>query len=328
MSLSFIYGTMNSSKTAMVIMKLKHLNSQGKNVTLIKPSVENRSGSNTIKSRAFPEPVIVDILIHSEMNDFSTLETDDYILVDEAQFLSKKNVNGLKNISNKVTVLCYGLLTDYKGELFEGSKRLVEVCDEMEEMKSTCSLCTRKSKVNAKYIVRDEERLFFETGTSEPDIGSDEKYQPMCWWCFKDTKKVNSSNKVTMFFDGGSRGNPGIAGCGAVIYDEMGNEIHAFNIKMKGDNNTNNEAEYTAFILGLSKLIEHGYTNVLIKGDSQLVIKQVNGEYKCKSQNLINFYDRAIFMLGQLDVYDIQHIPRDQNKRADELANIAMDGTK
>jgi thymidine kinase/ribonuclease HI len=323
MPLIFNYGTMNSLKTTTVILKLKQLDSQGKKVVLIKPQTPD--GSNTLKSRDLEIEVDVDILVSSNMSDFSSISDVDYVLVDDCQFMSVVNVNGLKCISDKVTIVCYGLLIDYKSELFTGSKRLVEVCDEMNEMKSTCSLCTSDAKLNAKYSIKDEARLFLETGDDVIDMGSDEKYQPMCWECFKKSKKLNNSVSVTMFFDGGSRGNPGIAGCGAVIYDESGHELSSVSFKMAGDSNTNNEAEYKAIIIGLENLLENGYLNAVVKGDSQLVIKQLTGEYKCKSPNLITFHDRAKFILTRFENVKLEHIPRALNKRADELANMAMD---
>ena len=89
----------------------------------------------------------------------------------------------------------------------------------------------------------------------------------------------------TLFFDGCSKGNPGIAGAGAVIYK---NEIELLsNIFFVGEKSTNNHAEYAGLILGLQQAVEMDIKRLLIKGDSQLVINHMNGAYKCKSPNLI-----------------------------------------
>jgi len=124
-------------------------------------------------------------------------------------------------------------------------------------------------------------------------------------------------------FDGGSRGNPGICGCGFVIY--MNNNIIAEDYCVVSENNTNNYAEYMALILGLIKANELGITNLLIKGDSKLVINQVTGKFKVKSDNLINLYIEAKKLLINFNYVAFEHIKRNLNKVADKLANKAMD---
>ena len=127
----------------------------------------------------------------------------------------------------------------------------------------------------------------------------------------------------TLMFDGGGRGNPGICGCGFVIY--MNNNIIAEDYCVVSENNTNNFAEYMALILGLIKANELGITNLLIKGDSKLVINQVTGEFNVKSDNLINLYMEAKKLLKNFNYVAFEHIKRNLNKVADKLANKAMD---
>ena len=134
-----------------------------------------------------------------------------------------------------------------------------------------------------------------------------------------DTTNIN----YTLMFDGGSRGNPGICGCGFVIY--MNNNIIAEDYCVVSENNTNNYAEYMALILGLIKANELGITNLLIKGDSKLVINQVTGKFKVKSDNLINLYIEAKKLLINFNYVAFEHIKRNLNKVADKLANKAMD---
>jgi ribonuclease HI len=123
-------------------------------------------------------------------------------------------------------------------------------------------------------------------------------------------------------FDGCSKSNPGIAGAGAVIY-KFNKEI-CYKIQFVGNNETNNVAEYTGLIIGLKEAIRLNIKSIYVEGDSLLVIKQMKGEYKVKSQNLINLYNEAKELEKQFDFILFSHIYRCQNKRADELSNLAI----
>ena len=94
-----------------------------------------------------------------------------------------------------------------------------------------------------------------------------------------------------LFFDGASKGNPGLAGAGAVIYDEEEEIWHGS--KFIGENATNNEAEYNGLIIGLNKAIDLNIKSLLVNGDSLLVINQMKGDYKVKSKNLVDLYNEA-----------------------------------
>ena len=127
--LYFRYGTMSSSKTANLLMVAHNYKQQGKRVLLIKPLIDERFGKSLIKSRCGLQSE-ADYLIEKDDDDLKiidskTLNTIEAILVDEAQFLTEKQVNSLREISYSVPVLCYGLRTDYKTKFFEGSKRLL-----------------------------------------------------------------------------------------------------------------------------------------------------------------------------------------------------------
>jgi ribonuclease HI len=123
-------------------------------------------------------------------------------------------------------------------------------------------------------------------------------------------------------FDGCSKSNPGIAGAGAVIY--RFNEEIAHTIKFVGNNETNNVAEYTGLIIGLLEAIKLNIKLLCVEGDSMLVIKQMKGEYKVKSENLINLYNQAKLLEKEFDFISFKHIYRENNKRADELSNLAI----
>jgi len=124
----------------------------------------------------------------------------------------------------------------------------------------------------------------------------------------------------TLMFDGGSSGNPGLAGAGAVIYKEnVEIWVGAFYV---GSNETNNTAEYYGVIFGLEEAVRRNIVNISVYGDSELIIKQIMGKYKVKAKHLIPLYDRVMVLVGYFDTITFNHIPRNQNTRADELSNI------
>ena len=123
-------------------------------------------------------------------------------------------------------------------------------------------------------------------------------------------------------FDGCSKGNPGKAGSGAVIYKNK-NEIWGKSLFI-GDKNTNNEAEYMGLIIGLEEAINIGVKNLYVEGDSLLVIKQMKGLYKVKAENLYKLYEKAKKLEKQFTSVSYNHVYRDKNKRADELSNMAL----
>ena len=130
--------------------------------------------------------------------------------------------------------------------------------------------------------------------------------------------------KLTIRTDGGARGNPGPAGIGVVIEDENGKilEEHA---KYLGET-TNNQAEYRAVILGLECALELGATSVIVITDSELLVRQANGEYKVKNPQLAQRYLQFKNLETRLGGHvTYRHVRREQNKRADNLANEAMD---
>lgn len=143
---------------------------------------------------------------------------------------------------------------------------------------------------------------------------------------FKKTKtkdaKVFPYKEYVMNFDGASKGNPGLSGAGAVIY-KNGEEIWS-SCKFVGTK-TNNQSEYSALILGLEGALTLGITNLSVLGDSLLVINQVNGIYKVKSDSIFNLYEEVLGLKSQFDYIDFNHVYRDYNKRADELSNLALD---
>lgn len=134
--------------------------------------------------------------------------------------------------------------------------------------------------------------------------------------------KIFPEIEYKLQFDGCSKSNPGIAGAGAVIY-KFNEEISA-KIQFVGNNETNNVAEYTGMIIGLKEAINLGIKDIVVEGDSMLVIKQMKGEYKVKSENLIKLYKEAKVLEKEFNFIIFKHIYRENNKRADELSNLAI----
>ncbi len=131
------------------------------------------------------------------------------------------------------------------------------------------------------------------------------------------------AKRVTTWVDGASRGNPGRAAIGVIINDEQG-ELMA-RISQRIGTTTNNQAEYRAIIAALEKAIELGATHVVINSDSELVVRQLNGRYRVKNAHLKPLYQKIKQLQSSLEEFTITHIPREQNKEADRLANKALD---
>ena len=195
--LYFKYGTMGSSKSAQALMAKFNYEQKGMVVMLVKPSLDNRGdgdGQPMVRSRiglSSPCEIIRPEDSFIELFDkFKAENGCDCVIVDEAQFCTTKQVDELKLLTKQVPVLCYGLLNNFRCQLFEGSKRLVELSDSLQEIKSVCR-CGRKSTVNARFIngkcVDDGPVVF---------IGGDESYENMCYWCWQDElKKARESDK-------------------------------------------------------------------------------------------------------------------------------------
>ena len=123
--------------------------------------------------------------------------------------------------------------------------------------------------------------------------------------------------------DGGARGNPGPAGYGVVIEDEVGRPIAELSEYLGPQ--TNNYAEYSGLLSALNYALRHGFKALKVVSDSELMVKQINGQYKVSSPTLKELYERAMKLIDQLDCFEIKHVLREKNREADRLANLAMD---
>jgi len=128
---------------------------------------------------------------------------------------------------------------------------------------------------------------------------------------------------IVAYIDGGARGNPGPAGYGVRVENEHGTLINEFSGFLGSA--TNNVAEYNGLLAALTYAQENGHRSVHIKSDSELLVKQMRGEYRVKNAGLQPLYERARAIARGLDRVTFEHVRREQNKDADRLANLAMD---
>ena len=131
-------------------------------------------------------------------------------------------------------------------------------------------------------------------------------------------KKLEGDNNITLYIDGAADLHSKTAGIGGVIYNSD-EEIFSFSEYLH--DSTNNEAEYGALIAGLKYLIKLNLLNPTIYSDSELIVKQVNGEYRVKNDRMITLYNEVINLLSSFSSWSLIHVLRDKNKVADKLAN-------
>ena len=135
--------------------------------------------------------------------------------------------------------------------------------------------------------------------------------------------QAKTTDFITAYCDGGSRGNPGPSGYGVSIEDAAGKPIADLSefLGVK----TNNFAEYSGLLAALEYALRHGHTRLRVVADSELMVKQMKGQYQVKSPDLRPLWEEAKRRAAKLERFEIQHVLRGKNKRADALANQAMD---
>lgn len=181
--LYFRHGAVGSAKTLNLLAVAHNYRQQGKEVLLMRPKMDVRFGEDNIRSRAGLE-VKADLLIDECTNLFDLdLENINCILVDEAQFISGWFAEHLREVTyqKQIPVICYGLRTDFRTHFFEGSSRLMELADSIEEIKTTCHFCNKKAIFNLKHV-NGKATL---DGPSV-ELGCEEKYFPVCHSCYKE----------------------------------------------------------------------------------------------------------------------------------------------
>ncbi len=158
----------------------------------------------------------------------------------------------------------------------------------------------------------------------------------LCWMAYQHPnsrdssrpKLFSSSPKTPATYlvaniDGGARGNPGPAAYGVVIKDQAGNKVVALNEYL--GHQTNNFAEYSGLLAALQYAVEHSPKALKVISDSELLVRQIRGQYKVKHPILQQLHGRAKDLIAQLEWFAIDHSYREQNREADRLANEAMD---
>ncbi len=180
--LYFRHGPMDSAKTLNLLAVAHNYRSQGKKVMLLKPRLDDRFGDRSIASRAGLEAQADLLLDDQSPLDPADFEGVDCLLVDEAQFLSTGIVEKLRKLTKEpgIPVICYGLRTDFRTHLFEGSRRLLELADSIEEVKVTCQFCNRKAILN----LRLENDGAASREGKQIELGGNERYAPVCYNCY------------------------------------------------------------------------------------------------------------------------------------------------
>ncbi len=200
--LYFRYGTMGSAKTALLLTSAYNFEERGMKYVCLKPVIDTRDTVNVIKSRIGIQRECRWIYHETDLYRLATelfaeCETlIDWFLVDEAQFLTADQVDQLARVVDDFgcNVVCYGLRTDFQSHLFEGSRRLFEIADTLDEIKSTCT-CGRKTIINARI---DRNGDFVDQG-EQVEIGGDERYIAVCRKCWRN-KRIEQSTRLALPF--------------------------------------------------------------------------------------------------------------------------------
>ena len=187
----FKFSPMEAGKSAMLLIEAYNFEKRNINILCMKPSIDNRESIDKISSRIGIEKECFVIYpnydIYAIVKKIISLNENNnklqWILVDESQFLTSEQVEQFRAIVDDfdINVMCYGLRTDFQTHLFEGSKRLFELADDIDELKISCS-CGRKAIFNARFnenceLVANGEQIL---------IGGEDKYKPMCSKCYRE----------------------------------------------------------------------------------------------------------------------------------------------
>lgn len=202
--LYFRYGTMGSAKTALLLTQAYNFEERGMTYVCLKPIIDTREKSNVIRSRIGIERECEWIYADTDLYALAkelferNMTVIEWFLVDEAQFLTPEQVDQLARIVDNFgsNVICYGLRTDFQSRLFEGSRRLFEIADTIDEIKSTCS-CGRKTIINARI---DSAGNFVQEG-AQVEIGGDDRYIAVCRKCWHNKKIEQLSRNALPFLD-------------------------------------------------------------------------------------------------------------------------------
>lgn len=192
--LYFKYGAMGSSKTAQALITKYNYEENGMRVWLMKPSADTRDGEQLLRSRIGLQAMVDVIPAQTDVYrrfQQTRLGICDAVIVDECQFLTEDQIDQLRAIVNdyNIPVMCFGLRTDFRTKLFPGSRRLMEVADTIQEIKTICD-CAAKATVNA----RIDSDGYIITEGAQVELGGNERYIAMCHRCYvnaiREHKKI------------------------------------------------------------------------------------------------------------------------------------------
>lgn len=197
--LYFRYGTMGSAKTALLLTTAYNFEERHMDYMCLKPVIDTREAKNVIRSRIGIERECRWIYHNTNLYNLARElyrqgRFVEWFLIDEAQFLTEAQVDQLSRVVDEMgsNVICYGLRTDFQTHLFEGSRRLFEIADTIDEIKSTCN-CGHKTIVNARI---DANGNFVEEG-AQVEIGGDDRYVAVCRKCWRD-KRIEQSRRAAL----------------------------------------------------------------------------------------------------------------------------------
>lgn len=202
--LCFIYGPMNGGKSTQLLVAAYKLEENNIPFIIFKSSIDTRD-IGVIHSRPLGDRACITVspdediikLFESEVgkNDYELFRKSNsrWLLVDESQFLTEKQVDGLATIADiyNINVVCYGLKSDFQRHLFPGSKRLIEIADEIEEIKTTCK-CGNKALFN----VRIDTNGKIVTEGEQVEVGSEDKYITLCRKCYNEKLHVDKNKNL------------------------------------------------------------------------------------------------------------------------------------
>lgn len=207
--LYFRYGTMGSAKTALLLTTAYNFEERHMDYMCLKPVVDTRESSNVIRSRIgierqcrwiYSNTNLYELARNLYRNDGRVV---DWYLIDEAQFLTEAQVDQLSRVVDDFgsNVVCYGLRTDFQSHLFEGSRRLFEIADTIDEIKSTCN-CGHKTIINARI---DSAGNIVDEG-AQVEIGGNDRYVAVCRKCWRN-RRIEQARRVELPLDFGDETN-------------------------------------------------------------------------------------------------------------------------
>ena len=201
--LYFRYGTMGSAKTALLLTTAYNFEERHMDYLCLKPVIDTRENDSVIRSRIgiertcrwiYPNTNLYEMAIELYKKEERVVDS---FLIDEAQFLTAAQVDQLARVVDDFgsNVICYGLRTDFQTHLFEGSRRLFEIADTIDEIKSTCN-CGRKTIVNARI---DSKGNIVEEG-AQVEIGGDDRYVAICRNCWRN-RRIEQAHRAALPLD-------------------------------------------------------------------------------------------------------------------------------